>query len=283
MKVVAIIGATGGAGATTAAAHLSAALAMQGRATLAVDFSPVNALRLHFGMAWADGTGWAGQVLEGRGWHTAAWRDGQGRHFVPFGTLDGDEPLDDLTRWLRERPQWLRDQLAAVQLAPRTVVVCDCPLAPSALRDQVLAAADMLVFVCAPDTLSYAGATHMANLAAKARQQTAHAGPHPESVSPQRPGPVATLVLNGFDPSRRLDRDIALLLRTQYKPVFSPVIVHRDESLREALACKQTVFDFAPGSQAAYDYTALATWMLARLGQAQDSAEGLERGRGSAA
>ncbi|MGJ4748592.1 cellulose biosynthesis protein BcsQ, partial [Leptospira sp. SA-E8] len=244
------------------------------RAALALDFSPVNALRLHFGMAWAAGGGWAGQVLQNRDWHTAAWRDGQGRHFLPFGTLDDDAALERLTRWLRERPRWLRDQLAAVQLEPGTVVVCDCPLAPSALRDQVLAAADMLVLVCAPDSLSYASATHMAGLAAEARRR--HAGS-------EHPGPAATIVLNGFDPSRRLDRDIALLLRTQYKSVFSPVIVHRDESLREALACKQTVFDFAPGSQAAYDYTALATWTLARLGQTHDPAGRAGRGQGSPA
>src|SRR5262245_57633827 len=116
MKVVAIIGATGGAGATTAAAHLSAALAMQKRASLALDFSPVNALRLHLGMAWTDGSGWARQVLQGHDWHTAAWRDGQGRHFLPFGALDHDEALERVTQWLRERPLWLRDQLAAVQL-----------------------------------------------------------------------------------------------------------------------------------------------------------------------
>jgi cellulose synthase operon protein YhjQ len=250
MKVVAVIGVTGGAGATTTAASLSAALALQKRATLAFDFCATNVLRLHFGMSWADESGFAVQLLRGQDWHAAAWRDGKNRPFVPFGALADDAELERLTQWLRERPRWFKEQLASVQLEADTIVVCDCPLMPSALRDQVLAAADLALLVCAPDTVSYARTTHIVAATTQAARV-----------------PKALIVLNGFDSARRLDRDIALLLRTQYRQVFSPVLVHRDESLREALACKQTVFDFAPASQAAYDHAALATWTLARLGQ----------------
>ena len=261
MKVVAVIGVTGGAGATTAAANLSAALAWQKRDTLTFDFCATNALRLHFGMAWADDAGFARQLLNGQEWHTAAYRDGKDRPFVPFGALAHDDELERLTTALREQPHWFKSRLASVQLDSDAVVVCDCPSMPSVLREQVLAAADLVLLVCAPDPLSYARATDIvARIAAssvKSRQ---------DRDTPILP---ALIVLNGFDSARRLDRDIALLLRTQYRPVFSPVLVHRDESLREALACKQMVLDFAPSSQAAYDFTALATWTLARLGQQQ--------------
>jgi chromosome partitioning protein len=254
VRLVAIMGATGGAGATTAVAHLASALAAQQRTALAIDFCPGNALRLHFGMAWAEEGGWARQLLDGQAWQAAAWRDSQGRLFLPFGALEEDAALPGLAQWLGERPGWFRERLGELQLAPDAVVVCDCLASPSPWRAQVLAAADLVLILCAPDTLSYAHATRLVD---RARHH----------VAGSRPLPELAIVLNGFDPARRLDRDIALLLRTQYKPAFSPALVHRDESLREALACKQTVFDFAPRSQAAHDYAALATWTLARLGQ----------------
>lgn len=261
MRVVAVLGATGGAGATTTVAHLASALAAQQRTALALDVCPANALRLHFGMAWAEEGGWARHVLDGQDWQTAAWRDSQGRHFLPFGALDEGRALAGLAQWLGERPGWLRDRLGELQFEDGAVVVCDAPAAPSAWRDQVLAAADLVLMLCAPDTLSYAHATRFVD---RARHQGASG----------RASPEVAIVLNGFDPARQLDSDIALLLRTQYKPVFSPVLVHRDESLREALACKQTVFDFAPRSQAAHDHAALGTWALARLGQIVQGMQG---------
>lgn len=253
MKVVAVVGVVGGAGATTTVAHLSGALSLQHRDTLSFDFCPANFLRLHFGMSWKDNGGFASNLLQGNDWHAAAYESANGLRFVPFGTLESDAALGQLTAWLNEHPDWFKSQLAAVQTDVETIVLCDCPLTPGALREQVLTAADLVLLVCSPDTLAYACATRMASEARHAH------------------GPATAIVLNGFDSSRRLDRDISVLLRTQYKPVFSPVTVHRDESVREAFACKQLVFDFAPSSQAAYDFSALATWILSRLGQEEVS------------
>lgn len=266
-RLVAVMGATGGAGATTVAAHLACALAMQQRPVLAIDLSPANALRLFYGMAWAQEQGWARQLLAGQAWQEAAWRDSRGRAFMPFGALPDDAAAEQLAHTLRAHPRWLRDRLDEIQLAPGTIVVCDCPIAPASLRDQALTAADLALLVCAPDTLSYAQATGRIERGwgeAKGLSEAAHTGFPPETA----------IVLNGHDPARRLDRDIALLLRSGYRSVFAPTLVHRDESLREALACKQTVFDFAPTSQAAHDCAALATWTLARLGQIEARAAG---------
>ncbi|MFI4939482.1 MAG: cellulose biosynthesis protein BcsQ [Burkholderiales bacterium] len=257
MEIIAVIGAVGGAGATTVAAHLSVAFASQKRRTLTIDFCSENILRLHFGMAFEDGTGFAPNLLAEKEWSQAAYRSGGGLEFIPFGQLHNDQELDSLVEGLRQNPTWFRTQLANLQLPPGTLVVCNCPRMPAVLREQVIRAADMVLMVAAPEVISFAAVTHIANKA----DNLAHAHGSPTLV-----------VLNGFDPARQLDRDIAVLLRTEHRQIFSPVVVHRDESVREALACKQTVFDFAPSSQAAYDFLALSTWLLARLGQAAKAA-----------
>lgn len=251
VKVVAVMGAVGGAGSTTVAAQLAAALGIQKRPVLGIDFCPENLLRLHFGMAWNDGSGFAANLMSGHDWHTAAYRSNSGLDFVPFGLLRSDDELERLAGWFKQEPDWFREQLSAIQAHPDTIVVCDCPRIPAPLAAQALSAADLVLLVMPPDTVSYALATRMAH-----------------SVAAQD-GPETMIVLNGFDPMRRMDRDIAVLLRSQHRSVFSPVVVHRDESLREALACKQSIFDFAPSAQSAYEFAALATWTVAHLGQAQ--------------
>jgi cellulose synthase operon protein YhjQ len=254
LKVVAVISAVGGAGSTTVAAHIAAGLATHKRRTLSIDFCTENMLRLFFGMAWNDHGGFASDLLNGKDWHTAAYRSGGGLDFVPFGQLKSENDLDRLTDWLKSEPHWFRHQLSSLQLHPETIIVCDCPRMPAALRAQALSAANLVLMITAPDTVSYATAARVT-----------------ETVT-REGGPETVMVLNGFDPARRLDRDISVLLRTQHKQSFAPVVIHRDESVREALACKQTVFDFAPSSQAAYEFSALATWALARLGHGGESA-----------
>lgn len=211
-------------------------------------------MRLHLGMPLSDRAGWAVNLLEGRDWHAVAYRSGNGLGFVPFGQLHDESELDRLQDWLGRQPDWFRRQLSFLRMPDETIVVCDCPRMPAVLRTQVLSVADLVLMVTTPDSVSYAAATRVAAGVEQA------AGTH------------MAMVLNGFDSSRQLDRDISLLMRTQHKQGLSPVVIHRDESLREAVACKQTVFEFAPSSQAAYDFTALATWTLARLGRAVEHA-----------
>lgn len=245
MSIVAIVGAAGGAGATTVTAHLATAIVQQDRPVLCFDFCPSNALRLHFGACFDDPDGFATALLAGAPWQDCAYASADGVRFLPFGAMADDAALERLCAWLQERPNWFRYSVAAIDLPADTIVLCDCPRLPAALRNQVLAAADIVLVSCAPDPLSLASATRLASQLHDA-------------------GRVALILLNGFEAGRALDRDMQLILRRQYGALAAPVTIHRDESLREALACKQTVFDYAPASQAAQEFAALATWAIVR-------------------
>lgn len=245
-RIVAVIGSAGGVGVTTVVAQLATSLAMRKRHALALDLSPDNALRLHFGMAWQDGAGLAPQLLARRGWNEAAYRSAGGVHFVPFGDLPAPADVDRLVQAMERSPLWLRNNLARLALRPGSVVLCDCPRAPQALQAQAVRAADLVLVVVGPDPLSYARALRTV--------QATAAGATP-----------VALLLNGFDAARPLDRDLLAMLRAGAPGQLAPVQLHRDESLREALACKQSVLEFAPHSMAAHDVTVLATWLMATL------------------
>lgn len=245
MKVVAVLGAGGGVGTTTVAAHLAAALVAKQRHTLALDFSPGNLLRLHLGMEWADETGLAPQLLSGKPWHEAAYRSGGGVDFIPFGRPPQGQSAADFWAWLRKRPNWFARRL--LQLHAGTFVVCDCPSGEEAWRGQILPSSSLALIVLAPDAASYARAGEVARgAAANGAREVA-------------------FLLNGFDPVRHLDRDIASLLRHDLQPSLAPVVIHRDEAVREAFAASQTVFDYAPAGRAAFDFAALGSWVSVRV------------------
>jgi cellulose synthase operon protein YhjQ len=249
VKTVAIIGAAGGAGVTTVAAHLAAGLAASARPVLAFDANPDNLMRLHLGMAWDDPRGFAQALAGGTDWHEAAYQSAGGVDFVPFGDLSSDAELSRLADYMTAHPHWLRSAMGTLALPADTIVVCDCPRLPSPFSAQVLAMADLVLVVMEADPVSYAVATRMVTRA-------------------NGPGRApALLLLNQFEPARALHRDISVLLRTAFRPTLSPVTIHRDAHVGEALGCKQTVFEFAPPSQAAHEFAALSTWVLARLGR----------------
>ena len=253
-RAVAIVGASNGAGTTTLTAHLAAALVHQQRPAIAFDLSPDNALRLFLGMPWNEADGLAPRLLDGSPWHEAAYRSAAGVDFLPFGQLESEDEVDRVQDWFAAHPGWLASRLREIRLAPEGLFLIDCPRTPAAVRDQALAAADLLLLVVRPTPIAYAAAMRLLR-----------------GIRAQG-GPPTTVVLTGFDSSRSLDRDMALLLRTSLGDQLCPVSVHRDEAIREALASKQTVFDYHPASQAAHDFAALATWTLAHLGHLREHA-----------
>jgi cellulose synthase operon protein YhjQ len=247
VNVVAIRGSAGGVGTTTVAAQLTAQLAAHHRNVLAFDFSPHNTLRLHFGMAWNEDAGLAPQMLSGKPWHDAAFQSHRSINFVPFGRIQDGHTLADFLDIIRAEPHWFANRIAELDLAPNTFIICDCSAEEASIQSQVMSIARLALIVVAPDAISCASAP---NIASTALSQGAH---------------EALFLLNEFDSTRELDRDISLIIHNDFREHLIPVTIHRDEHIREAIACKQTVLEYASASRAAYDFDALATWLFAHF------------------
>jgi cellulose biosynthesis protein BcsQ len=68
-------------------------------------------------------------------------------------------------------------------------------------------------------------------------------------------------LLNQFDPLSRLHRDVREMLGQQLGERLLPFVVRRAAAVGEALAEGMTIVDYAPESDAAHDYFAVANWV----------------------
>lgn len=248
MITVAVVSMKGGVGRTTVAANLGALLA-QGAPDqiLLVDFDPGNQVELHFDLPALEGAGLARATLRGLGWSRALHRRLDGFACLPFGEV-GDEERGEFERRLGERPELLGERLEELSLASARVAVIDAAPGPSVYFQSVLPLADLAIVVAHADAASFA------TLPSLRAQLMRH--------RPLRPGPGGTyLLLNDVDEGRRLGRDVRVAFAAESDLPLLPFVVHRDEAVCEALACRRTVAEQAPSSQAAADLRRLAAWV----------------------
>ena len=74
-------------------------------------------------------------------------------------------------------------------------------------------------------------------------------------------GEKALYLLNQFDASSPLHRDVRAILQQQLGDRLLPFVLRRSSLVSEALAEGMTVIDYAPGSAVAADYHDLAGWL----------------------
>lgn len=235
MKCIAVVGAAGGVGTSTLAAHFAAGLMVQHRTSFALDLSPGNTMGLYFGMDFRDPRGLMSQLTARAPWHEAVFRSAGGMDFLPYGIASHPVPV---------AKAWSIDKLADVHLSNDVVVVADAGRGDTTLQGDCLERADLVVAVASADPAS---AVALPRLLA------------------QLDGREVMVCLNRFNPVRRLDRDVAVVMRSELGQRLSPRVVHEDESFREALARQQTIFETASSGQGATDCHAQITLMVTRL------------------
>jgi len=242
VRLVAVRSIKGGSGATTTAAHLAVALKAEGLPVLLIDLCSSNMLRLHFGMNWVDQSGLAVQIEKNLPWYEASFRSEFGIDFIPHGYTPGEQQGLILNTLFAAQPYWLKNSLEQLDLAPDCWVVIDCPSNQTQIGSIASAIADHSLLVITADPACYASM----------QNYPLEAGNH-------------HYLVNRFNPLMAVEKDFYDVLQADYQQHIAPLSIHRDESIRESLAYKQTVFSCAPHSQAAHDYTTLATWLRGHL------------------
>lgn len=256
MKTIAIISPVGGAGRTMLTAALAGLLMSRKHDVLAVECDPRNVLALYCGLHEPARLGlvspWLGDaVSEG----DAALQSDDGVLWLPWGgaRVDGQRPsaADDaaIARTLLDRPTWLRDLLAQVDLPPHGIALVDTAAWPSVHATQAIRAADLVLVVVPPQPVACAALPRL--------RAELHAN-----------GKEHVFVANAVSPAVQLHTDILTLLRKLLGSALSPYRIHADAGIPEALARNENFCESAPHSQAAHDMQGLASWLSAWAGRA---------------
>jgi cellulose synthase operon protein YhjQ len=252
MPLICVAAPKGGVGKTTLAANLAGALRRQGRAVLAMDCDPQNALRLHFGLPVRDGAGFLTELPHRPDWRALLRQTEAGVALLPHGANDIRAALR-LAAALEREPELLLAPVRAMLAEPGLLLIADLPPGPSQVLNLLAPLADLVVTVLLADATSAAlvpeidsgrflGAGTLAAL-------------HAQKVR---------VVLNQVEASSRLSRAVAEALVRHLGPRLLGAVC-RDEAVAEALAAQHLLQALAPDSPAALDIEEVARGIAALL------------------
>jgi cellulose synthase operon protein YhjQ len=236
----------GGVGKTTLAANVSGELARAGYRVVALDLDPQNSLRVHFGQPLLDPAGYAADLIRHGSLRNALRRTPSGPDLLPYGQIGHAAALALGTELARD-PALIAGPVRDMLADPGTAVVADTAPGPSAALSAVLPLADVLVTVLLVDPASLSTIPAI-------ESGLAHGG------GAGRDG----FVLNQLDLRTRLGPPLASAASRHFGDRLLG-LVHRDETVCEAVAAQRLVADYEPGSRAARDIGAVARAIAARL------------------
>jgi cellulose synthase operon protein YhjQ len=247
MPLVCFASPKGGVGKTTLAANVASELAHVGKRVIALDLDPQNALRLHFGVALRDHSGYAHRLTQRPNWRQNLRETPVGVALLPHGQIDVAGALE-LSRLLNQDPGLLVAPLTEMLADPDLTVVVDTMPGLSSQLATMLPLVDIMITVLLPDAASI-------SLLPQVESGAAY-GPTfngPARVGGGRLG----FVLNQLDSRSRLGSRVAGAAERHFGGRLLGII-YRDESVAEAAAAQTVVAKYAPNSKAASDIAILA-------------------------
>lgn len=225
LPAVAFFSLAGGTGKTCLAASIGCLLAAEGERSLLVDTHSYSLLQLFFG----------------------AREIGAGASRVFVSTNSAPLRVMALDRCCDEGEFAPLDQIAR-HVEGMNRILIDISTASLGLLREILPLAPTVVVVLAPDMGSVVSLKPLQREFERMEEAT------DREID-------AVYVLNRFDPSLRLHRDIRDRLNRQLGKRLLPITVHSSHAVSEALAGGMTIVDYAPEAQTVRDLSDLAQWV----------------------
>jgi len=250
MPLVCVCSPKGGVGKTTVTANLAYALARSGSKVLAIDFDVQNALRLHFGVPLSDGRGFVARAGESADWSQFVLTTGGNLFLLPYGDASEAQRLT-FEQHLASDPHFLQRGLSTLLNYPGLVIIADFQPGPSPALKAMSGLADLHLVTLLADTASLSLLPHIEN--------------HRLTGEPLNHKQGFYYVLNQSDNRRNISRDVTAFLQQRLGEQLIGII-NRDESVSEANASQQSIFDFSPASAAAFDIELISKRVAGLLG-----------------
>jgi cellulose synthase operon protein YhjQ len=220
---------TGGVGKTTLCATIARGLSARLNSVLIADRCPQGIMPYYFGLERLNAGGLQTVYPNARR---------AGYQMVVVNTPCEEQPNTPTAAWL-ERLQ-----------AESTLTLMDVPTLNSRSLHEQMIPAGYVVIPLVPDVQSIASIGRVEALS---------------SLSNEGQSRRCLFVLNRFDETRPLHREIRTHLEKVLEDRLAPLAVRESEYVPEALSLGITVLDHVPQSPVANDFEQLAAWLEARL------------------
>jgi len=262
--IIGVVNQKGGVGKTTTSVNLGAALAAKGKKILLIDIDAQSNLSAHLGIGKSSDQ--EGSELEPRADIESP--------MLPsiYDVLKGSRAIEDIvisrSPNLDVVPSSLLLSAADLELGgvvgrelilkralqkikdKYDIIVIDCPPALGLLSLNALAAVDKVVIPVQSEYLALHGVRQLLDTIDQVRGIY-----NPALV-------VGGVLICLHDSRKRLARAVADTIRAYFGDLVFDTVVRSNVSLAEAPANGQTIFEYAPKSTGAEDYTALAEEVL---------------------
>jgi chromosome partitioning protein len=244
-RVIAVANQKGGVGKTTTAINVSAALALQGQATLLVDLDPQGSATTGVGVRPGRAEETVYEVLlGGRPIAEAIHRTAIDRLDVLPATRDLVGAEIELVG-VPDREHRLHDALAAIRRQYDFIII-DCPPSLSLLTVNALRAADAVLVPLQCEYYALEGLTALLDTVGRVR----------ETLNPSLA--LDGLVLTMFDGRNSLARQVQDEVRTHFGDQVFRTVIPRNVRVSESPSHGMPVIVYDPGSRGAVAYRALA-------------------------
>jgi len=246
MHVISLISGKGGVGKTTLTTNLAIALGQRGKRVLVIDLDPQNAVRLHLAMDPGDD---AGLVREGI-FPEVIFHSPFGVDFIPFGRVTEEELLEFESE-LEARPEWVATAIQGLRVAAYDYILLDTPPGATVYLPQALKAAERALIVVLADAASYTSLSKLFKLLAEYGVQDSYS--HTSTTT--------HILLNQMQENSELGQQVRTALMNTYGAKMTPMVIHRDAMVPEALAYERSVLQYEPDAPASRDIQHLADWL----------------------
>ncbi|MCB0317523.1 MAG: ParA family protein [Bdellovibrionales bacterium] len=257
--LIAVVNQKGGVGKTTTSANLGAGFAVEGKKTLLIDIDPQSNLTTHLGIGAVEDQNQSPDgpfipeftiydVLKGsKSIKQVIINRSENLDLVPSSLLLSAADLE--LGGVVGRELILRRALEGIH-QDYDYVVIDCPPALGLLALNALAAVQQVIIPVQSEYLALHGVRQLLDTVDQVR------GVYNQSLI------VGGVLICLHDNRKRLARAVADTIRSYFGDLVFETVIRSNVSLAEAPASGQTIFEYAPSSPGAEDYTALTKEVL---------------------